>query len=606
MLSEREEERLSGSDGLAGVPPEKGGGEAELLSEPRTQPEPGLRELQREIEALKVRLRDKVEECQSQTEELRGTREEFQRINNELTTLNEELQSKLEELSQTNSDLHNLIGAAAIPTVFLDRDLRIMRYTPSAVGLFRFIASDIGRPLGDLRHQIEYPEMSQDALRVLESLTPVEREVRAGEASYLARVLPYRTLDDRIAGVLLALIDVTESKRAAMELRVTEERVRLILESAKDYAIFTIDLERKVTSWNLGAQLMMGYSEAEITGQLADILFVPEDRAKGDAENELGTALREGKAENERWHLRKDGSRRYCSGMVRTLPDAMGKTIGFVKIMRDLTMEKQNAEELQRSRVELVQAMADNEKARKEAVAANSIKDHFLATLSHELRTPLTPILMATESLLRRTDLPERVVEALQMISRSVEVETHLIDDLLDITRISRGTLEMHLSQTDVHTAIQRALEIAEPGFVAKNQMVRVKLEAERHGMRGDFPRLQQVFWNLLINAFKFTPENGTIEVKSRNEGETICVDFSDSGRGIDPNEMSDIFLAFKQGDESVAREYGGLGLGLAISKATVEALGGSIAATSHGRGKGAVFTVKLPLANSSEERRAQ
>jgi two-component system CheB/CheR fusion protein len=710
----------------------------------RAEPEPVVRQLEREIEVVKARLRDTVEqyeanteelkasneelqamneELRSATEELETSREELQSINEELATVNQELKSKLEELSHTNSDLHNLMGATAIPTVFLDRDLRIMRYTPTAAGLFRIIPGDIGRPLADLRHRLDYPEMSSDALRVLETLTPTEREVNAGDSNYLARLLPYRTLDDHIGGVVLAVVDITESKRTAKELRVSEERLRLILESAKDYAIFTLDLDRKVTSWNPGANLMLGYTDSEILGQVADILFTPEDRQRGDAEKEASKALKEGRAENERWHLRKDGSRRYCSGMVRPLTDALGDKIGFVKIMRDLTQQKEaeaalraseeqfrraiedapvpvimhaedgvvlqvsrswtrltgykaedlptfdawlshtqasadlirdgmhdlfqnraetvnleidvvtrsgdrrlwqfnastpgtlrdgrkfvvgmalditerrSAEEaLRRSRSELVEALAQNEHARKEAEKANSIKDHFLATLSHELRTPLTPILMATETLLRRSDLPPLAVEALQMISRSIEVETHLVDDLLDITKISRGTLELHLERMNLHNAITRALEITEPRFQAKRQKVSVALDAAIHEMTGDFRRLQQVFWNLLINASKFTPEEGEIRVLSRIEGSSICVDISDTGRGIDPSVMPDIFLAFRQGDESVAREYGGLGLGLAISKATVEALGGSIVAASPGRGCGSTFTVKLPI----------
>lgn len=286
------------------------------------------------------------EELRSATEELETSREELQSINEELATVNQELKSKLEELSHTNSDLHNLMGATAIPTVFLDRDLRIMRYTPSAVGLFRIIASDIGRPLADLRHQMEYPEMIQDAVRVLEHLTPVEREVRAHDRWYLARLLPYRTLDDRIGGVVLAFVEITDSKRAAEALRTSEERLRLIIESAKDYAIFTSDLDRRVNSWNSGAQTMFGYSESEIIGQSGDILFVPEDRERGVPVWEAERAVKDGRAENERWHMRKDGSRFFGSGLTTPLRDGAGEIVGFVKIMRDLTERKENEEAL--------------------------------------------------------------------------------------------------------------------------------------------------------------------------------------------------------------------------------------------------------------------
>jgi two-component system, chemotaxis family, CheB/CheR fusion protein len=342
--------------------------------EPRTEPEPVARQLEREIEAMKTRLRDTVEqyeanteelkasneelqamneELRSATEELETSREELQSINEELATVNQELKSKLEELGHSNSDLHNLMGATDIATVFLDRELRIMRYTPSAVGLFSIIPSDVGRPLEDLRHQLEYPEMTRDALRVLENLTPVEREVPADGRWYLARFLPYRTLDDRIAGVVLAFVDITEGKRAAEALRQSEERLRLILESAKDYAIFTLDLERKITSWHSGAQAMFGYGDAEIVGKLGDMLFVPEDRERGAPAKEFDKARKEGRAENERWHLRKDKSRFFGSGLTHPLRDPTGAIVGFVTIMRDLTAQKQGEEAMRQRHDEL-------------------------------------------------------------------------------------------------------------------------------------------------------------------------------------------------------------------------------------------------------------
>jgi len=344
---------------------------AELASEggssPRTEPEPVVRQLEREIEVLKLRLRDTVEqyeanteelkasneelqamneELRSATEELETSREELQSINEELATVNTELKSKLEELGHTNSDLHNLMNATAIATVFLDRDLRITRYTPAALALFRMIPGDIGRPLADLRNQLEYPELQDDAVRVIDYLTPVEREVHSNGDWYLARMLPYRTLDDRIAGVVLTFIDISESRRAQERHRASEERLHLIVNSAKDYAIFSMDRERKVTSWNPGAVAIFGFKENEIIGESGDILFVPEDREKDDPAREAERAEREGRAENERWHLRKDGTRFYGSGTTQPLRDASGGVVGFVKILRDLTERKRQEENL--------------------------------------------------------------------------------------------------------------------------------------------------------------------------------------------------------------------------------------------------------------------
>jgi two-component system CheB/CheR fusion protein len=216
--------------------------------------------------------------------------------------------------------------------------------------------------------------------------------------------------------------------------------------------------------------------------------------------------------------------------------------------------------------------------------------------LSHELRTPLTPVLMATETLLRRKDLPPLAIDALEMILRNVEIEAHFIDDLLDLTRISRGKLEISREALDLHQAIKRAVEISQPDFLIKNQNLTLNLDAKPSLLLGDSLRLQQVFWNLLKNASKFTPEGGSIEITSHTEPEWLVVQVSDNGMGIDPSALPTLFEAFRQEDLAISRQFGGLGLGLAISKATVEALGGTIAATSGGRDQGTTVTVKLPL----------
>jgi two-component system, chemotaxis family, CheB/CheR fusion protein len=239
------------------------------------------------------------------------------------------------------------MASTAIATVFLDRDLRITRFTPAAVSIFNLIASDVGRPLSDLGHRLDYSEMWTDAQHVLQSLVPVEREVgESGGRSYLARLLPYRTPDDRIGGVVLNFVDITERRRTEEALRSSDERMRLVIESAKDYAIFTTDTDRRVDRWNSGAQTMFGYSEQEILGQLADVLFVPEDLARGEHLQEVRKADENGRAANERWHIRKDRSLFYGSGTVTPLRDTSGRLLGFLKIMRDLTASKQSEEAL--------------------------------------------------------------------------------------------------------------------------------------------------------------------------------------------------------------------------------------------------------------------
>ncbi|HVF31258.1 MAG TPA: CheR family methyltransferase, partial [Pyrinomonadaceae bacterium] len=302
-----------------------------------------------ELKASNEELQAMNEELRSAAEELETSKEELQSINEELRTVNQELKVKVEETTIASNNLHNLINSTDIGTVFLDRSLRVQLFTPSARSLFNLIPADNGRPLSDITHRLDYTHLSQDAELVLEKLHTLEREVRSVDGRhFLMRIVPYRTAEDRINGVVVALLDITARKQAEAELSQTEERMRLIVESATDYAIFTADMARNVDSWNSGAEAMFGYTEQEIIGRSVDILFTPEDRADGVPEREAERSFSTGRAENERWHSRKDGSRFYGSGLSMPLRDDSGKDIGLVKIMRDLTREKQAQEELER------------------------------------------------------------------------------------------------------------------------------------------------------------------------------------------------------------------------------------------------------------------
>lgn len=230
-----------------------------------------------------------------------------------------------------------------------------------------------------------------------------------------------------------------------------------------------------------------------------------------------------------------------------------------------------------------------------ESEAANRAKDHFLAVLSHELRTPLTPVLTTVQLLERRTDLPADLREPLAMIRRNVELEARLIDDLLDLTRISRGKLDLHFQRVDVHELLAEVLEICGRDFEMKRITLTTDLAARRRFVDADPARLQQVFWNLVKNAVKFTPEGGRVHVRSREGADGVVqVQVIDSGAGIEPAVLPRIFEAFEQGGRDVTRLFGGLGLGLAISKALMDLHGGSITAESPGKGLGATFTIEL------------
>lgn len=376
----------------------------------------------------------------------------------------------------------------------------------------------------------------------------------------------------------------------------SQERLRLIIENAREYAIFTLDLERRITSWNAGAERMLGFTEEEIVGKSGDIIFTEEDRAAGAPVQEARIALAEGRAADERWHVRKDQSRFWGSGAMMAMHGPGGAVKGLVKIFRDQTAAREAQQVLEQSRQELMRALQENERARAEAEAAGAAKDHFLAVLSHELRTPLTPVLMAVHGLRKRKDLPKDVLETAEMIRRNVQLEAHFIDDLLDITRIARGKLEIAREPLEFHKVVRLAVDVVHPEVSEKSQKLTLALNAPKDNVAGDSSRLQQVIWNLLKNSSKFTPPNGQITVRSKNGRGTIILEVSDTGMGIEPDAMAKIFEPFSQGGESVTREYGGLGLGLAIAKATVGAHGGELRAESGGKNQGATFILELPL----------
>ncbi len=235
------------------------------------------------------------------------------------------------------------------------------------------------------------------------------------------------------------------------------------------------------------------------------------------------------------------------------------------------------------------------QKAAAAAEAANQAKDHFLATLSHELRTPLTPVLAMVSGLERDERLPEDVHGHLAMMRRNLELEARLIDDMLDLTRVSRGKLELRREPADLVQILEHALQTLDREVMAKRLRIGTELSSEDCFLMADPPRLTQVFWNLLHNAAKFTPEGGTIAVRMRRNEEGCVVEVADSGMGIEAEALEHIFDAFDQGRPGMARRFGGLGLGLAISKAIVEMHGGSLTASSGGRNQGATFTVRLP-----------
>lgn len=260
---------------------------------------------------------------------------------------------------------------------------------------------------------------------------------------------------------------------------------------------------------------------------------------------------------------------------------------------------EQRVAELKSTEAMLHAARVSAERARSEAQNANQAKDHFLAVLSHELRTPLTPVLAAVQLLQRRPGLSAELREPLEVIQRNAQLQARLIDDLLDLTRIAQGKLELNRKPMNICTIIERAMEIAKPDIEARRLQFWVALKDRPLRVNADASRLQQVVWNLLTNAVKFTPEGGSVWLRCERQDEHVVIEVSDSGIGVEPQDANRIFDAFEQGGRAVTRQFGGLGLGLAIAKRLVEMHEGRISVYSDGRNRGAKFSVQLPLCSA-------
>lgn len=301
-------------------------------------------------------------------------------------------------------------------------------------------------------------------------------------------------------------------------------------------------------------------------------------------------------------------SRGYSLGAVDYIltpivPDILrAKVAVFVDLFKKTEQIRQQAAE----REKLIREQTAAEHARAEAERASAAKDKFLAMLSHELRTPLTPVLASVATLENEQNVPVAMQELLQLIRRNVELEARLIDDLLDLTRISKGKVQLSFEVVDAHRLLRNALEICQSDIAEKKLQLRTELTATRMHLRADPARLQQIFWNLIKNAVKFTPDNGSLSIRTANDADgEFQFEVQDSGCGIDGDTLPKIFYAFEQGGRT---QLGGLGLGLAISKALVEAHQGSITATSDGRDRGAKFTAVFPtcLPTPTEESMSQ
>ncbi|GAA5123080.1 PAS domain S-box protein [Luteolibacter yonseiensis] len=385
-----------------------------------------------------------------------------------------------------------------------------------------------------------------------------------------------RGINGELEGFLKITRDLTERMLAMESLRQSDERFRLFLECVQDYAILMLDVDGRVVTWNQGARRIKGYEQHEIIGRHFSTFYPQDAREAQLPERLLRRAIEDGRTEDEGWRIRKDGSRFWGNVIITALHDSGGNLRGFAKITRDLS-EKRQVMELQET---------------------DRRKDLFLATLAHELRNPLAPILMGVD-VIAHSPADQTMVRGIAgTLKRQVDQMVHLIDDLLDMSRISTGKVMLKRSKVVLQDVINSACETVAPSMDAREQELVTDMPRGRIIIEADSHRLAQVVSNLLSNAVKFTPKRGRIRLEIRVEQEEMLrITVKDNGRGIPKEELSRVFDLFEQGS-SLAE--GGLGIGLTLVRSIIEMHGGVIHATSEGEGRGSDFTALLPIVISS------
>src|SRR6266436_2234255 len=372
-----------------------------------------------------------------------------------------------------------------------------------------------------------------------------------------------------------------ENRSSNLALHQTAEQFHILVDSVEEYAIYLLDPNGNVVTWNSGAEKIKGYRADEIIGKNFACFYTAEDVAGEKPQSNLHEAAHRGHIRDQGLRVRKDGTTFEAEVILTVLRDEKGNTRGYSKVTRDITDQI-------RSREFEAEKIA--------AEKASKAKDDFLAALSHELRTPLTPALAAATYLQENAaKLPTEFAEDVQIIKRNVQLQARLIDDLLDLTRITRGKLQLTLERVDANALVRDAIEIAQSAIAAKKLNVSTEFDATKPCILGDSIRLQQVFWNLINNAVKFTPSGGQIAIRTSNDDTGhFHFEIRDNGIGIEQERLDSLFTPFEQADASVGRQFGGLGLGLAISKHLVDLHHGTIEAESRGRSFGATFKVTL------------
>ena len=466
----------------------------------------------------------------------------------------------------------------------------ITSWNPAAEKLFGYSAAEaIGQPITIIVPPDRLYEEAEIIARIrqdegLERLETV-RVTKDGRRIPLSiTVSPVHDETGEVIGASKIARDMTEQLVA----RETRARLAALVDSSDD-AIIGMTLAGRITSWNRGAEGLFGHTAEEVMGRRVTLIIPAERRAEAD--RVLTLIARGERVEHfETVRVTKDGRLLNVSLTVSPIRDVNGSIIGASKISRDIT-------ERVRAEAERADLLAREQAAREEAEALNRSKDQFLAVLSHELRTPLNAIYGWARMLHDGTVDATLRTKGTDAILRNAKAQLQLVEDLLDVSRIITGNMRLDVEPTDIKAVIEAALETVGPAARAKDLVLHRMLDPATGTVLGAPARLQQVVWNLLMNAVKFTPREGRIEVRLRRAGANVEIIVSDTGEGIQPDVLPHIFERFRQGDSSTTRTHGGLGIGLSLVRHLLDLHGGTVHAESGGPGLGSTFTVTLPAA---------
>ena len=558
--------------------PSQFGGNADAVAKKMLQSlETELRETRESLHDSILNLKSTNEEMQSTNEELIASNEELQSTNEELHSVNEELytvnsehQRKITELTQLTDDMDNLLDSIQVDTIYLDRELRVRKFTLGIAKTFKLLPQDVGRDFSSFNHELKYDNLIDKIEYVLKTEKSTDEEVQDKSGNwYLMRLLPYNSLG-HIDGVLLTLIDISRIKQTEQQLEELSEIVQ-----ASDDAIFRVSTVGIIRTWNRGAINLFMHQPENAIGKSIEVLSLnkPSEEALTQALNQITNGGKYDQIDLKA--SRRNGEEFDVQSTISPIYSSAGVLDGASIILRDVTAQKKAEQQIR-------------EEVRR--------RDHFLAVLSHELRNPTAAIMNASAMLGKHDASPETRQQANGIISRHAHQLAKMMDDLLHVARVTHNKVRLDMKPTNLNATTQQVLECTEHRINEKKQLLTVELPHGPVTRIVDQTRIIQAQTNLLINASKYTPEGGHIRYAIWEDNDDVVIEVSDDGEGMPKELLPKIFDVFIQADQQLDRTAGGMGLGLPIVRMIAKAHGGTITAQSDGVGCGSTFTMRLPL----------